>query len=930
VTLYQIRSTGKIMELSKNYIPSATEDKWYEHWIGKRYFNSRPDGRPAFTVVIPPPNVTGVLHMGHTLNETVQDILVRKARMSGYNACWVPGSDHASIATEARVVAMLKERGIDKKQLTRPEFMEYAYEWKEKYGGIIYSQIRKLGCSVDWDRVSFTMDTDYYAAVISVFVDLYDKGLIYRGARMINWDPQAKTALSDEEVEYRDEMGKLYYVAYPIVDAAGHPIADPAGHPGGRHIVIATQRPETIMGDTAICVNPGDERYKDLAGAFALVPLVNRKVPIIFDDYVDPAFGTGALKVTPAHDINDYNLGLKHSLPIIDTLNDDGTLSAAAEVFVGIERFAARKMVIQQLKADGLLQKEEEHPTRLGFSQRTNAVVEPRISTQWFVKMPAMAGPALTAVTEGYIDIHPGDKFLATYKYWLENVKDWCISRQLWWGQQIPAWYAPDGSFRVAATREEAFAKFSAAGPPIASGSAAAPGTPLPPFTADDLRQDEDVLDTWFSSWLWPIEVFKGITNPGNPDINYYYPTSVLVTGQDIIFFWVARMIMAGLYHFPDILPMEKRIPFRDVYFTGMVRDKQGRKMSKSLGNSPDLLELIDKYGADAVRFGIMISSPAGNDLLFDEAALEQGRNFNNKLWNALKLVKMWESTIIATENSSAEHFAVRWFEYKLNQTKAAIKDLFDEFRLSEALKTLYSLIWDDFCSWYLEWIKPGFGHSITKSVYDKTIYFFEELIHILHPFMPFITEEIYHLLLEHKDDLCVRQFEPLKNLEYEDFIANVEISKQLIQRIREFRNKMGKKREERILVYTENLDRFSPSLFNPMLAIVNSQVDKVRISDPQNIVDGATLNLETVLVGTDKFFFDLGSVSRAFTGALRTQLNSELTRLREFLLSLNKKLENERFIQKANQEVINNERKKKEDTELKIKALEESLSNLQ
>ncbi|HXB93546.1 MAG TPA: valine--tRNA ligase, partial [Puia sp.] len=514
------------MQLSKNYIPAGTEEKWYTHWMNRRYFNSEPDNRAAFTVVIPPPNVTGVLHMGHTLNETVQDILVRKARMSGYNACWVPGSDHASIATEAKVVGMLREKGIEKSQLSREEFMRYAYEWKDKYGSIIYDQIRRLGCSVDWERVSFTMDPDYYSSVIQVFTSLYEQGLIYRGARMIHWDPQAKTALSDEEVEYRDEQGKLYYVDYAIVDADGRA--------SGRTITIATQRPETIMGDTAVCVNPRDPRYSDLAGQFALVPLVKRRIPIIFDDYVDPEFGTGALKVTPAHDINDYNLGLKHGLPIIDTLNEDGTLSPAAGVFVGMDRFAARSAVIKQLRAEGLITKEEDHLTRLGFSQRTNAVVEPRISTQWFVRMKELAKPALRAVLEGYIHIHPGDKFLATYKYWLENVEDWCISRQLWWGQQIPAWYAPDGSFRVAATREEAFGKF----PPDAR-----------PFEVTDLRQDEDVLDTWFSSWLWPIEVFKGVTDPGNPDIRYYYPTSVLVTGQDIIFFWVARMIMAGLWY---------------------------------------------------------------------------------------------------------------------------------------------------------------------------------------------------------------------------------------------------------------------------------------------------------------------------------------------------------------------------------------------
>ncbi|HLI94237.1 MAG TPA: valine--tRNA ligase, partial [Puia sp.] len=683
------------MELSKNYIPAATEDKWYEHWMSRRYFNSSPDNRPAFTVVIPPPNVTGVLHMGHTLNETVQDILIRNARMRGYNACWVPGSDHASIATEAKVVGMLKERGIDKNQLSRAEFMRHAYEWKEKYGGIIYSQIRKLGCSVDWERVAFTMDRDYYAAVVSVFIDLYDKGLIYRGARMINWDPQAQTALSDEEVEYRDEMGKLYYVNYPLVDVAGART--------GRHIMIATQRPETIMGDTAVCVNPADERYQDLAGAYALVPLVDRKVPVIFDEYVDPGFGTGALKVTPAHDINDYNLGLKHGLPIVDTLNPDGTLSAAAEVFVGVERFSARKMVVRQLREAGLMQKEEDHPTRVGYSQRTSAVVEPRISTQWFVKMAPLAQPALKAVTDGYIRIHPGDKFLATYKYWLENVKDWCISRQLWWGQQIPAWYARDGSFRVARTREEAYARFAAAPDPgLVAGAATSPGSALPaaaplPFTAADLRQDEDVLDTWFSSWLWPIEVFKGVTRPANPDIRYYYPTSVLVTGQDIIFFWVARMIMAGLYYFPDTNPMETRVPFHDVYFTGMVRDKQGRKMSKSLGNSPDLLDLIDKYGADAVRFGIMIASPAGNDLLFDEAALEQGRNFNNKMWNALKLVKGWEARLNPS-SASGDPFPVNWMRSRIAEARGSIETLFNEFRLSEALKALYSLIWDDFC----------------------------------------------------------------------------------------------------------------------------------------------------------------------------------------------------------------------------------------
>jgi len=884
------------MELSKNYIPAATEDKWYAHWLSKGYFNSQPDNRPAFTVVIPPPNVTGVLHMGHTLNETVQDILVRRARMSGFNACWVPGSDHASIATEAKVVGMLKERGIDKNSLSRPAFMEYAYEWKDKYGGIIYHQIKKLGCSVDWDRVSFTMDPDYYTAVIKVFVGLFREGLIYRGARMIHWDPQAKTALSDEEVEYKDGMGKLYYVRYQIVNADG----SDAGS-----ISIATQRPETIMGDTGICVNPSDERYSGLAGKFAIVPLVNRKVPIIFDEYVDPAFGTGALKVTPAHDINDYNLGLKHSLPIIDTLNEDGTLSPAAEVFVGLDRFAARKKVIEQLREEGSILKEEEHPTRLGYSQRTNAVVEPRISTQWFVRMKEMAGPALKAVTEGHIRIHPGDKFLATYKYWLENVKDWCISRQLWWGQQIPAWYAPDGSFQVAATREEAYAQFTKALVGEAGSIA---------FTAADLTQDEDVLDTWFSSWLWPVEVFKGVTKPGNPDINYYYPTAVLVTGQDIIFFWVARMIMAGLHEFGEELPIEKRIPFRDVYFTGMVRDKQGRKMSKSLGNSPDLLALIDKYGADAVRFGIMISSPAGNDLLFDEAALEQGRNFNNKLWNALKLVKMWEEKAMDSSLKIQDNFAVQWFENRLSQTRTEIEKLCKEFRLSEALKIIYSLIWDDFCSWYLEWVKPEIGQPLDLIVYHRTVTFFEQLVQILHPFMPFITEEIYHLLKVRgeEDDICISQFLPVTEGN-KDILAEGELLKMIITDIRNIKAKSG-------------FGSFKVSLSNnqhqKLFDYIRKNTKAVSVSsDP--LTDGVI----NMVVGEEKIFIQ---PEKPIDTAIQKQdLLKELTRLQGFLESVNKKLTNERFVQNAKPEVIAIEEKKKDDAIAKIRTIEESLVGL-
>ncbi|TDW96043.1 valine--tRNA ligase [Dinghuibacter silviterrae] len=904
------------MELSKNYIPSQVEDNWYQHWLDKRYFNSKPDNRKAFTVVIPPPNVTGVLHMGHTLNETVQDTLVRKARMNGYNACWVPGSDHASIATEARVVNMLKEKGIEKSSLTREAFLRHAFEWKDKYGGIIYSQIRKLGCSVDWDRVSFTMDDHYYKAVIRIFIDLYGKGLIYRGARMINWDPKAKTALSDEEVEYKELQGQLYHVRYPLLDASGAP--------SGEFITIATQRPETIMGDTAICVNPGDERYRHLRGWKAVVPLVNRPVPIIFDDYVDPTFGTGALKVTPAHDINDYNLGLKHHLPIIDTLNDDGTLSAAAEVFVGEDRFVARKKVVAALNEAGLLVGTESYATRLGYSQRNpDTVVEPRISTQWFLKMQDLAGPALAAVNDGDVRIHPGDKFLATYRYWLENVKDWCISRQLWWGQQIPAFFAPDGTFEVAATVEEALAQFQAreAQPAGAGGGAAAPSATAAAYSAlraEDLRQDPDVLDTWFSSWIWPIEVFHGITQPGNAELKYYYPTTVLVTGQDIIFFWVARMIMAGM-------EFEHLRPFDDVYFTGMVRDKQGRKMSKSLGNSPDLLDLIDRYGADSTRFGIMIAAPAGNDLLFDEASLEQGRNFNNKLWNALKLVKMWEARQApnaaggpgaAPLAGDALPFAVEWFDHRLREVRAEVDALFADFRLSEALKTIYSLIWDDFCSWYLEWVKPGFEQPISAAVYAHTVRFFDRLMELLHPYMPFITEEIYHLLKERAegDDLCIAQWvasaPPDKAiLEQGLFLKNA------ITSIRDARNKQQIKPKDLIQLWIqtkEPVDR--------MISLLQKQTGAENVYINTEPEAGAV----SVVVGTTGFA--LKAPHTLDTGLQKAQLQKDLDYQRRFLDSVEKKLGNERFVAGARPEVIELERKKKADALAKIKTLEENL----
>ncbi|PWU04538.1 MAG: valine--tRNA ligase [Bacteroidetes bacterium] len=872
------------MELSKNYIPELVEDKWSRHWSEKKYFESTPDSRKPFTVVIPPPNVTGVLHMGHTLNETVQDILVRRARMSGYNACWVPGSDHASIATEAKVVQMLKEHGIEKNQLTREAFLKYAYEWKEKYGNIIYHQIAKLGCSVDWSRVAFTMDEDYYKAVIKVFVDLYKKGWIYRGARMIHWDPSAKTALSDEEVEYKEGVGKLYYIKYKIADEPNS------------EIIIATQRPETIMGDTAVCVNPNDKRYSHLKGKSAIIPLINKKVPIIFDEYVDPAFGTGALKVTPAHDINDYNLGLKHNLEVVDTLNEDGTLSEAAQIFVGDDRFVARKKIIKKLKEEGFIEKEEDYQTRLGYSQRTGSVVEPKISTQWFVKMKELAGPALKTVVTGEISIHPAEKFMATYKYWLENVKDWCISRQLWWGQQIPAYYDQSGNCYVAETPEEAqkLAEKNSGGAVVS------------------LTRDHDVLDTWFSSWLWPMQVFHGITNPGNHELKYYYPTSVLVTGQDIIFFWVSRMVMAGMEY-------EKEIPFKDVYFTGMVRDNQGRKMSKTLGNSPDLLNLIEKYGADAVRFGIMISSPAGNDLLFDEATLEQGRNFNNKIWNALKLVKMWAQRVDENANATNETFAIEWFGNRLNEIRAEVDELLKQFRLSEALKSIYSLIWDDFCSWYLEWVKPGFEQAIPQKVYEQTISYFTELMHLLHPFMPFVTEEIYHLLAKRADDLCVRQYGQIAKADAQ-ILESGELLKNAITTIRDTRNKFNLKPKEAIQLFIQT-ER--PKSYQAITGIIAKQVNAAEVAFSSDTPG----NSIAVVFGKDKFYVSADNLVDA--GNQKSELLKELDYLKGFLVSVEKKLSNERFVQNAKADVVELERKKKADAEAKIKVIEESLTSL-
>jgi valyl-tRNA synthetase len=878
------------MALSKNYLPSETEQRWYLHWMEQGYFHSQPDGRKPFAVVIPPPNVTGVLHMGHTLNETVQDILVRHARMQGYNACWIPGADHASIATEAKVVAMLKEQGIRKSDLSREEFLDRAYAWKEKYGGIIYEQLKRLGCSCDWKRAMFTMDEHYYQAVIHIFVQLYHQGLIYRGARMIHWDPAAQTALSDEEVEYREVHSKLYYVRYPLENGKGY-------------VTVATTRPETIPGDTALCVHPEDPRYRHLVGQHAFVPLVNRRISIIADPYVDMDFGTGCLKITPAHDINDYNLGLTHQLEVIDVFNPDGTMSPAAQVYVGEDRFAVRKKIVEQLREEGLLEKEEAIVNKNGFSQRTNAVVEPRISTQWFLKMESLAGPALEAVRRQEVKLYPEGRFTGTYYHWMEHIKDWCISRQLWWGQRIPAWYDQAGNVFVAESLEEAqLRQAEAAGKP--------PGDP----SLSGLRQDDDVLDTWFSSWLWPIEAFRGISDPGNAEMAYYYPVSVLVTGQDIIFFWVARMIMAGFV-------FEGQKPFHDVYFTGMVRDKLGRKMSKSLGNSPDLLQLIDQYGADAVRFGIMISSPAGNDLLFDESSLEQGRNFCNKIWNALKLIQGWEITEASADQAEEDAFAQQWFTHTLRQGQAAVEELYSGYRLSEVLKLLYSLIWDDFCSWYLEWIKPPFGGKITAQTREKTIHFFESLLQLLHPFMPFITEEIYHQLKHRKegDDLIVRPLPPSEPADPE-ILEKGALARKLITSLRDMRNKHQLKHKDTLTVHIHTSD---PEGYTAFSGIVQRQANTatLRFTDediPRSIalvVDKEKLFIETPQ-GTD-------------LSLQKDRLLQDLAHQKRFLQTVENKLANEKFVAHAKPELVEREQKKRVDAEARIKAIEESLKGL-
>ncbi len=914
------------MELSKNFEHRSAEQNWYSHWLNKRYFNSTPDNREPYTIVIPPPNVTGVLHMGHCLNNTIQDILIRRARMQGKNACWVPGTDHASIATEAKVVQMLRERGIQKASLSRDEFLKYAWEWKEKYGGIILQQLKKLGCSLDWDRTSFTMDPDYYQSVISVFIDLYNKGYIYRGKRMINWDVKAKTALSDEEVIRKETQQKLYFLKYFVESEK----SKGKGEKEGDFITIATVRPETIMGDTAVCVHPKDERYKHLHGKFVFVPLINRRIPIITDDYVTMEFGTGALKVTPAHDVNDYQLGEKHKLEIVDILNEDGTLNEAAQIFIGEDRFEARKKIVKELETTGHLLKTEDYTSEVGYSERTDAVVEPRLSLQWWVAMKKISDPALNAVVEDEIKFYPV-KFKNLYRHWMENIKDWCISRQLWWGHRIPAWYDESGKVYVAEN------VLQAASYKLQAEGISNPDSSQLEAYSSKLFQDEDCLDTWFSSWLWPFETFKGYSNPGNKEVEYYYPTNTLVTAPEIIFFWVARMIMAGFEY-------KKEKPFSEVYFTGIVRDKLGRKMSKSLGNSPDLLELIDKYGADACRFGIMISSPAGNDLLWDESSNEQGRNFNNKLWNALKLVKMWESRVSlelgvgSRESASSsvalakeENFAVEWFENRLNEVKSELETLYKDFRLSEALKTVYSLIWDDFCSWYLEWVKPAYAKAsadkpgieqpIEKAVYEKTVGFFEELIQLLHPFMPFITEEIYHQLKERKegDDLTIRQQLPINNWQL-TVLEQANLLKEVITGLRDTRNKQQLKPKEEIKLFIQSGNEAN---YNNILPMLSKQVNAGNIV----FVKEPVANAISVVIGKDKFYLQSDQVID--TDSQKDQLQKDLTYLKGFLISVEKKLGNEKFVQNAKPEVIEIERKKKADAEEKIKVIEESLSLL-
>ena len=870
-------------ELATKYNPADVEEKWYAYWLKNGLFKSKPDGREPYTVVIPPPNVTGILHMGHMLNNTIQDILVRRARMEGKNACWVPGTDHASIATEAKVVNKLAAQGIKKSDLSREEFLKYAWEWKEEHGGIILKQLQKLGASCDWDRTAFTMDEIRSESVLKVFVDLYNKGLIYRGVRMVNWDPKALTALSDEEVIYKDEHSKLYYLRYFIEGE-------------DKYIIVATTRPETILGDTAVCVNPNDPRYSFLKGKKVIIPLVNRVVPIIMDDYVDIEFGTGCLKVTPAHDVNDYMLGEKYNLPSIDIFNDNGTISEAGGLYVGMDRFDVRKQIAKDLQEAGLLEKVEDYDNKVGYSERTNVVIEPKLSMQWFVKMDKLAAPALDAVMKDEIKFHP-DKFKNIYRHWMENIKDWCISRQLWWGHRIPAYYLPQGGFVVAATPEEALKLAREK-----SGKA--------DLQMSDLRQDEDCLDTWFSSWLWPISLFDGINNPGNEEINYYYPTTDLVTAPDIIFFWVARMIMAGYEY-------EHKLPFRNVYFTGIVRDKIGRKMSKSLGNSPDALELIKTYGADGVRMGLMLAAPAGNDILYDDALCEQGRNFNNKIWNAFRLVKGWNVDETLPQPQTAA-IAVEWFDAQLNRTLEEVKDLFGKYRLSAALMAIYKLFWDEFSSWYLEMVKPAYQQPIDRKTYDATLRYFDALLRMLHPFMPFITEELWQHLYDRKEGesiMTARMPEP-QPVDME-IINRFETTKLVVAGIRTIRLQKGIANKEQLTLQIIGAhDHSNDCILTKMTNLAT--IETIEEKDPA---------AASFRVHATEYAIPMSNAIDV--EAELKKLEAELKYAQGFLKTVMGKLGNERFVQNAPEAVVAMERKKKADAEEKIKSLEESIAAL-
>lgn len=881
------------MQLSKNYTPQDIESKWYAHWIEKGYFHSTPNEKPAYTIVIPPPNVTGVLHMGHALNNSVQDVLIRYAKLKGYNTCWVPGTDHASIATEAKVVAMLREQGIDKNSLSREEFLEYAWQWKEKYGGIILQQLKKLGCALDWNRTSFTMDTDYYDAVIDVFIDLYEKGHIYRGVKMINWDPKAKTALSNEEVIFKDNVSKLFYIKYFLKNEDG-------SMSNSEYITVATVRPETIFGDVAICVNPIDERYKKLVGSVCFVPIINREIKIIADEYVDIEFGTGCLKVTPAHDINDYELGKKHHLDTIDTMWEDGTMMDVCAIYAGMDRMDVRKKMQTDLIEMGYMDKLEDYTNQVGYSERTDVMIEQRLSMQWWCNMESLAKPALEVVMNDDIKFYPA-KYKNTYKHWMANIRDWCISRQLRWGHRIPAWYDEKGNFVIAKTEEEAIEKFK---------------TQHPTFKSEEnITQDNDVLDTWFSSWLWPMEVFGWNKNKeNNTELNYYYPTATLVTAPEIIFFWVARMIMAGLEY-------RKEIPFKQVYFTGIVRDKQGRKMSKSLGNSPDLLQMIEDEGADAVRFGVLISSPAGNDLLFDMSTVEQGKMFCNKLWNALKLLQILKEKSVVENTDEAEIFPSIYFENKLNFVKKEIDHDIKEFKLSEALKKVYSLIWTDFCSDYLEWIKTPQDAPINKYNIEKALYFYEELMKLLHPFLPFITEEIYHHIKERneQDDIICSSID--MNVEMNnEALQQGEWLKQLITSVRDIKVKQNLKPKDEISLYFSEEHQ---TVLQKISIILARQIFA------KEIIFSNDNPPKAFSFVCDRFQCYITSDKEIDTTQQRQALQKDIDYLKGFLLSVEKKLGNEKFVQNAKPEILENEVKKKNDALEKLKVLEESINLL-